>query len=86
MDQNPSVELTCIPAIEEHHFKVFCYIILVYHGRNFKFVGNFLSRVRFHNIHVSYVVVLVLFVYLQKDLEQFKLLQMYSFKAKWVIA
>ena len=31
MQLEPSVELTCIPAIEEHHFKVFCYIILVYH-------------------------------------------------------
>ena len=43
-------------AIEEHHhFKVFCYIILVYHGCHFEFVGNFLSRMRFHI--KSYVVV-----------------------------
>ena len=35
---------------ENHHFKVFCYIILVYHGRHCEFVGNFLSRMRFNNI------------------------------------
>ena len=45
---------------EHHHFKVFCYIILVYNGRHFEFVGNFRSRMRFHNI--SYAVVLILLV------------------------
>ena len=45
---------------EHHHFKVFCYIILVYNGRHFEFVGNFRSRMRFHNI--SCAVVLILFV------------------------
>ena len=56
---------------EHHHFKVFCYIILVYNGRHFEFVGNFRSRMRFHNI--SYAVVLILlviyfFLDLRKDL------------------
>ena len=45
---------------EHHHFKVFCYIILVYNGHHFEFVGNFRSRMRFHNI--SYAVVLKLLV------------------------
>ena len=38
------VDIYSDTAIEEHHHvKVFCYMILVYNGRNCKFVGNFRS-------------------------------------------
>ena len=47
-------------AIEEHHYKVFCYMIYVCYGRHLEVVGNFRSRMQFYNL--SEFVVLIYFM------------------------